>query len=200
MEELRIELSNVNVYRLGEDGTWGNKLGDWIIADPWEKLVAKYETGTTYAFDLYVCHGRSRYPNVITSADIATVNTLMNANAGATRDAHARLTKAIVNVEPLLAEIPVDASLIDGVFLENAVEILDQLIVESEKGTRLAIASKLVHMKRPFLVPMFDGVVQNCLNTEQTRPALERFIQLLQNNLTTLEALAGRVAIRFGRV
>jgi len=196
----RLFLPNVDVGRVDKSGKWKSARSDWFIADPWEKLIAKYERGTTFAYDHYVFNGKHPQRNRITDADIATANALMNANAGATLDFLNRLRAAQDDLEPLLAQVPLDADLLGPHGVATAAKLLSTLIEKTVRGTQLAVASKLLSMKRPHLVPMLDTVVQACLGTSEIDLALQRFADLVSSgdNHRLLEALSGRVAQRYG--
>lgn len=196
----RVLLRDVNVGSTDKSGKWSEERSNWSIVDPWEKLIAKYERGTTFAFDHYVFNGRHLQPNRITDADIATANALMNANAGATVDAMNGLRKAQGDLEPLLAQIPFDADLLGTDGVATAAKLASTLIERTERGTQLAVASKLLSMKRPHLVPMLDRVVQDCLGESEAEPALRRFAALASSpdNRPLLTDLADRVAQRYG--
>src|SRR5690242_5134281 len=95
----RLFLPDVDVGRVDKSGKWQPEPSNWYIVEPWEKLSAKYERGTTFAYDHYVFNGRHPQRDRITDADIATANALMNANAGATLDSMNRLRAAQNDLE-----------------------------------------------------------------------------------------------------
>lgn len=196
----RLFLPDVDVGRIDKSGKWKPKRSDWFIVEPWEKLIAKYERGTTFAYDHYAFNGRHPQRNRITDADIATANALMNARAGATLDSLNRLRAAQDDLEPMLAKVPFDTDLLSTRGLDTAVKLVRTLIEKTVRGTRLAVASKLLSMKRPYLIPMLDRVVQACLGESEVERALQRFADLVsfRDNRRLLNALADRVARRYG--
>lgn len=196
----RLFLPDVDVGRVDKSGRWKPERSNWFIVEPWEKLRAKYERGTTFAYDHYVFNGKHPQRHRITDADIATANALMNANAGATLDSMNRLRAAQDDLEPLLAQIPFDADLLGTHGVATAARLVNTLIEKTVRGTQLAVASKLLSMKRPHLVPMLDSVVQACLRTSEVEPALQRFADLVSSggNRPLLKDLADRVAARYG--
>jgi hypothetical protein len=56
------------------------------------------------------------------------------------------------------------------------------------RGIQLAIATKLLCIKRPALVPMMDSIVQDCFGTRDPSAILQGFRRLLAD-----EAIAARV-------
>jgi hypothetical protein len=64
-----------------------------------------------------------------------------------------------------------------------------------QRGIRLAIATKLLCIKRPGLVPMMDRVVQDCFGTADPAAILRGFRHLLADaaTLARIDALSSRV-------
>jgi len=68
--------------------------------------------------------------------------------------------------EKALGQIPPDASLLDdNIPWESITELFDQFC--SIKFVKIAVATKILHKKRPALIPMIDSVVNGFFKNEQ---------------------------------
>jgi hypothetical protein len=100
----------------------------------------------------------SRDPNRIEPLDVlvtVAVNAFSNATASKIYRVHQGLRD---NCEPLLPAIPEDADLID---LDRWREPLRELLHAAVQADQvlLPVATKVLHRKRPFLIPMLDNVI-----------------------------------------
>lgn len=184
-----IELPGVRVDR---------SIETWHIVEPAAKLEAKYTRGGSLIFDHYVFHLRITDPDRITLVDMAAVDALMNANISAkhVRTDRVQDPELIDRVRSLLVNIPPDARLEDATW-DDAVTAAASEIVGPEIG--VSIATKLLMVKRPWLVPMLDRVVRVPFeDPSDIRVALRRFRELLAHNADRIAALQRFVSRRFG--
>src|SRR5207245_914287 len=92
----------------------------------------------------------------ITPVDVlatAAVNSFVN-SAPQVRAVHRAMAAAC---DPLLAEVPSDADLLD----ENAVNAIARLVHAAVQArfVLIPVATKVLHRKRPALIPMLDQVL-----------------------------------------
>ncbi len=98
----------------------------------------------------------SSNPNHIEPLDVlvtVAVNSRVN-DAAAVRSVHRGLA---ASCDPLLAQIPVGADLLDAVYVPQVVNLLDKAV--QVPRVLLPVATKVLHRKRPQLIPMLDNVV-----------------------------------------
>jgi len=98
----------------------------------------------------------------------------------------------------VLGRIPVDAPIEDSTFdgdVDDAVEILTR-----GGGVQLAIATKLLCIKRPHLIPMMDSMVQYCFDCTKASEILKEFRRLLAERAfsESLGELAKHIGSSFG--
>lgn len=162
------------------DGSrWHTLHGDWTIVAPWEKLMTKYSLGTTLLFDVYAFLHGGINPDRISDTDIEAAHRLMGANIF-TKRRHA-ITASNDSLVRVLSKIPRDAA-IDSDSHDQAVA--DAIGVLTGPGVGLAIATKLLTLKRPHLIPMMDSVVQNCFESSDPMSIMAGFRSLLSNRQT----------------
>jgi hypothetical protein len=99
---------------------------------------------------------------------------------------------------PILRRIPVRASIEESTFdddVERAIEVLTAC-----DGVKLAIATKLLCIKRPYLIPMMDRVVQGCFGSDRPLEILGEFRRLLATPEISarVDALADHVGAIIG--
>jgi hypothetical protein len=163
-------LQKVNAARLqmpegvSEKLQWENQNRDYTICEPLEKLHAKYSQGATLLFDFYVFEYPHRVLDNLTSADLIAADRLMGANITAQNLRLEQLTEFIdgKKIERFLSKIPWEASIEDPQYDSDVQKALEKLV--DLHGVELAIASKLLTIKRPFLIPMMDSMVQYCFH------------------------------------
>jgi hypothetical protein len=197
-----------DVYAGQFDGRrWNRKETSWTIVTPQAKLVTKYTHGTSAIFSHYVFRFPHLEPDRITNVDMSAADSLMGANISAQ-------TKRWTGIESrecqdelasVLRRIPVCASIEDASFdadVDRAIKILNAC-----EGVQLAIATKLLCIKRPYLIPMMDSLVQDCLvqdRSENNLPLeiLQQFRRLLAipEISMRIDALADRIAAITGFV
>jgi len=178
-EDDPVVLSDVYAERL-EHGTWtkGDKR-TWAIQTPRTKLLEKYTIGTSVLFGHYVFRFPHRDPYQITAVDIEAADRLMGANISARHDRRTTAlavgkSRALVDV---LEQIDPAASIESDEHDEKICEAIS--ILSGEHGIEVAIATKLLCIKRPYLVPMMDSVVQGCFNYAEPKVILREFRRLL---------------------
>jgi hypothetical protein len=174
---------------LVEGGVWVKRRRDWFVQTPRAKLLAKYSFGTSALFGHYVYRFPHRDPDRITPVDIEAADRLMGANISAQhhRRAAVQAAGASAALSGALARIPLDATIRDAGHDAAACEAIAALA--SHPGIGLAIATKLLCIKRPALVPMMDSVVQGCLGTTEPVEILRTFRRLI-----TLPEIAAHLA------
>jgi hypothetical protein len=77
----------------------------------------------------------------------------------------------------VLRRIPVRAPIEDSRFDDDVCKAVE--ILTAGGGVQLAIATKLLCIKRPYLIPMMDRVVQDCIGSDQASEVLGEFRRLL---------------------
>jgi hypothetical protein len=123
-----------------------------VIADGLAAVVAKF---TRFRWDWY--DGVRTAPDIIEPVDFA-ITIAMNSRATADRmksfmERSGRLGRLLQNIPrdvPLARETPPSV-------LNSVAELFDEACKAS--GTALAVASKVLHRKRPALIPMLDRVI-----------------------------------------
>lgn len=171
-----------------KNGKWTREQRDWPIRTPLAKLHAKYTVGTSAIFGHYVFRYRHREPNRITSIDVEAADRLMSANIGAQRRRR-ELVLAAGESQPFvdaLDQIPLAATIEDAQYDDNVCAAIS--VLRQHRGIKLAIATKLLCIKRPAVVPMMDRLVQDCFDTKDPATILRGFRRLLAD-----EAIAVRV-------
>lgn len=97
-------------------------------------------------------------PDKVTPLDVivtTAVNAFSTASARKIRDIH----RGLLKVQPLLAEVPREVSLQDASALDlDAVRRLLKAAV-AVPGVLVAVATKVLHRKRPALIPILDSVI-----------------------------------------
>jgi hypothetical protein len=180
-------LMNVCAGRVA-NGRWTKVVRAWPIRTPHAKLLAKYSVGTSAIFGHYVfCYARHR-PNCITPLDVEAADRLMGANISARRERCVFVLTAGTSrtFKSTLEEIPETATIDDAQYDDKVSAAISALCQHS--GIQLAIATKLLCIKRPFLVPMMDRLVQDCFGTRDPTEILRRFRGILAD-----ETVAARV-------
>jgi hypothetical protein len=179
---------------------WTKQRRDWPVQTPRAKLVAKYSLGTSALFGHYVYRFPHRDPDRITPIDIEAADRLMGANISAQHDRRAAVLAAGggAALSSALARVPSDATIHDATHDAAICEAIAALT--SREGIGLAIATKLLCIKRPALVPMMDSVVQGCLGTTDPAQILRAFRHLVALPVvaTHLDELAGVIASLVG--
>ena len=179
------------------DGGWKRTIETWLVREPLEKLRAKYAGGGSLIFDHYVFHYPHRTPNRITPVDLAAVDRLMAGNISAKTARWNRLIDSALldSVERVLSKIPHHAS-IDAPDWDGLVAEAVAALVQPE--VQVAIATKLLMVKRPWLVPMIDSRIQHVFDREEDVPAvLVGMRRLLSDNREVIERLRRAVAEEF---
>jgi hypothetical protein len=123
-----------------------------VIEDPLERLMRFCREEYDYYDGIL-----SSDPNRVEPIDVlATVsmNSYVN-NAVRIRSVHRNLAGIC---DPLLAQIPVDADLLFFDVYERRVRALLEAAIQVP-GVLIPVATKVLHRKRPFLIPMLDNVV-----------------------------------------
>jgi len=189
-------LSGVCTSRL-EDGRWKKKeRGPWAIATPRAKLVEKYTRGTSAIFSHYVYRFPHPDPDRITSVDMEAADRLMGANISAQHERWRGIAspECQEQLAPVLRRIPVRASIEDPTFDAEVGEAIE--VLTARDGVQLAIATKLLCIKRPYLIPMMDSVVQDCFGSNRALEILEDFRRLLaeQEVSQRVDALVDQLA------
>lgn len=181
------------------DGAWENARRKWSVVTPRAKLLAKYANGTSALFGHYVYRYPHRDPHRISSIDIAAADRLMGANISAQAERAAQIVdhdrqEALAHI---LTDVPIDASIEDARFDERIVAAIAAVTCH---GVGLAIATKLLCIKRPALIPMMDSVVQGCIGATEPLPILQTFRRLITAPGVSahLDALAAAVAAVHG--
>ncbi len=195
---MELTLEDVNVGEMAA-GRWRKTPpGTWVVREADEKLCAKYQTGTTTVFDWYVFHYPHREPNRITPVDIAAADRLMNAQVSRKGSRWKALTRQrrADEVANALAEIPIGADILEPRYDGSVARAFKALRTHD---IQLAIASKLLTIKRPHLIPMLDSVVADCLGTRDPSILLQKFRRLLTHpqSRKVAEDLARLVQVRF---
>jgi hypothetical protein len=171
-------LANVHAGRV-KKGTWTQEVRAWPIRTPRAKLLDKYSIGTSAIFGHYVFHYPRQQPDRITCVDIEAADRLMGANIRAQHGRHEAVIDAgqSPELQSALGSIPVTATIDDPRHDDRVCAAITALC---GPGVQLAIATKLLCIKRPALVPMMDSVVQGCFGAE-AGPAeiLRQFRRLL---------------------
>lgn len=182
------------------DGAWTKQWRDWPVKTPRAKLVAKYSLGTSALFGHYVYRFPHRDPDRITAIDVEAADRLMGANISAQHDRRDAVLAAggSAALSNALARIPLDATILDPTHDVAACDAIAAMT--SREGIGLAIATKLLCIKRPALVPMMDSVVQGCLGTTEPAEILRTFRRLISPPTVSahLDELAGAIASLVG--
>ena len=125
-----------------------------VIPNALRAVTAKFERFSWHWYD-----GVQSDPDAIEPVDYAITIAM---NSRATADRMKQFMELGPTLNNLLRAIPHDTTLAtdtsDDVF--HAVEMLFDKAC-SAKGTKLSVASKVLHRKRPHLIPMLDSVVVN---------------------------------------
>lgn len=180
-------LTDVSAGRV-ENGKWLREKCDWPVRTPRAKLHAKYSVGTSAIFGHYVfCYPRHQ-PNRLTAIDVEAADRLMGANISAQHERRIFVLAAGTSheFESALKEIPVGATIDDAQYDEKVCAAIS--LLWQHHGIKLAIATKLLCIKRPVLIPMMDRLVQDCFDTKEPATILRGFRRLLAE-----EAIARRV-------
>lgn len=182
------------------DGLWTRRRRDWPVQTPRAKLIAKYSTGTSALFGHYVYRFPHRDPDRITPIDIEAADRLMGANISAQHNRREAVLElgASAALSNALARIPSEATVHDAAHDAATCDAIAALT--SRPGIGLAIATKLLCIKRPALVPMMDSVVQGCFGTDNPAQILRAFRHLVSLPVIAahLDELAGVVASLVG--
>lgn len=186
-----------------KDGRWTREeKASWTIVTPQAKLVTKYTRGTSAIFSHYVFRFPHPDPDRITNVDITAADCLMGANISAQNQRRSMIESAECQdqLASVLRRIPVKASIEDASFDSDVGEAVEILI--AHHGIKLAIATKLLCIKRPYLIPMMDSLVQDCFRSKQAGEILAGFRTLLAlpEVSTRIDALASHLAAITGIV
>jgi hypothetical protein len=125
---------------------------DVVIADPVATVRAKFRR---FAWEWY--DGVVSDPTTIEPVDFA-ITIAMNSRATARRMAEFMARRPAL--ERLLSEVPTDVELTHDT-PQRGLDAVAALFAEAcaAKGTKLSVASKVLHRKRPALIPILDRVV-----------------------------------------
>ena len=198
-EEITVHLENTNPWRV-VGGRWRSDPGrPWTIRFAWQKLQQKYLEGTTRVFDIYVFANPRQGAaagNRLLDPDIMAADRLMSANI-VLNGARDKIWKTAEDVERPLREIPWKTT------LEQASDGQIEAVVNAVRELRavgcvqLPIATKLLFIKLPYLVPMVDSVVQDCFHAirEDVASLLRCFRNILcdSRNEAPIAALRGHL-------
>lgn len=195
-----IVLYNVNVGELTNSGQWRKRSGEWTIRYAAEKLKAKYSIGTTVVFDLWTFANPKPNPDKLMDADIWAADLLMGANISTQRarlkalrdsEVRSRLSQWLRKVPPEKADIEVDE------WDQKVADLIGEL---QRRGIGLATATKLLFIKRPFLIPMMDSAVQDCFGSRTPGKIMEGFRSALkhQDNAKTLREVGDGLKRQLG--
>jgi len=177
-----IKLEKVNVWQW-KGSRWESKSGDWPVKDPLEKIISKYKKGTSLIFDLYVFNHSSDYPHVVSETDINAADVLMGANISAKNKRWQNAIDSLEEINRILKKynMPRHASIEDEENIEKAADVINRFR-RDEIG--LAIATKVLLTKQPYLIPMMDSVVQDCFTSDDPGHILKEFKRLLSDTET----------------
>jgi hypothetical protein len=161
------------------DGRWDKQVRDWPVMAPRAKLLEKYTYGASAIFGHYIYRYPHSEPDRITNMDMQAADRLMGANISAQNSRWGGLESTEVQdkVAAVLRRIPVRASLEDSTFDKDVCEAIE--VLTACHGVQLAIATKLLCIKRPYLIPMMDRVVQDCFGSSEASEILAGFRRLL---------------------
>jgi hypothetical protein len=164
-----------------------------------QKLLDKYSRGTTTIFDWYVFHCPANTPNHISQVDLSAADALMNANISAQNARWQQMSRAVNRraTLALLGKIPSVANIENATFDADVSKLIRSIM---GPGIKLAIATKILSIKRPFLIPMMDRVVQDCFASKDPEALMSRFRQAVSSpgNRRVLSSLAKLVRREFG--
>jgi hypothetical protein len=169
----------------------------WLIHNPLEKLRAKYSRGGSLVFDFYVFHFPHTESDRVTSVDLTAVDRLMAGNVSPRSTQRNTLRVACADALPAaLTAIPADAAIDDDCWDHRAQVAADALM---HHGVKLAIASKILMVKRPWLFPTLDCHLQRALGSEADVMHLLRTMRrLLNDNRAAIEQLQKAVESEYG--
>jgi hypothetical protein len=170
---------------------------DWRIHDPLEKLRAKYSRGGSLVFDFYVFHFPHTEADRVTSVDLTAVDRLMAGNASPRSTQRNTLRVACADALPsALTAIPPEADIEDDCWDHRAQVAADALM---QHGVKLAIASKILMVKRPWLFPTLDAHLQHALGSEEdVMYLLRQMRRLLHDNREAIDQLQKAVESEYG--
>ncbi|MCE9667061.1 DUF6308 family protein [Myxococcus stipitatus] len=195
-DRIQIELDFVRVDEYA-NGWQQRPLTGWTIVAPLEKLRAKYTSGGSLIFDHYVFHYPQHEPNRITPVDMAAVDQLMSGNLSARHTRWSRIIDASCQqrLQTVLEQVPVGATIEEPRWDTWVSKAVDSLVQED---VQLAIATKLLMVKRPWLVPMYDSALRSAFDDSLDVAGLQQEMRrLLTRNREAVEALRRTVADEF---
>lgn len=194
-----IVLTDVNVGELTSAGRWKERCATWTIRYAAEKLAAKYSIGTTVLFDLWTFANPKPNPNELLDADIWAADRLMGANISTQRARlnHLRSSRVRRRVAQRLRAVPARADITSDRWDQAVADLIGQLVTP---GIGLATATKLLSIKRPFLIPMMDSVVQHCFGSRDPLVIMAACRNALKDggNARTLRRLSAALQGRHG--
>jgi len=178
--------------KLGSDGESWTTGGPWVISDPVGKLEAKHfrqgreQCWKTLDYDLYAqrCAGSPGWANRIEAADLYVTHA-MNSQLKEKNAWSLMQAGKITEIEAALADIPQDTKL-----TAESLDALEDQVIRLFTATRdvdfaLAKVTKLLWLKRPWLIPMLDSQVLIALYGRAYGSARDQqqFGKLALNNL-----------------
>jgi len=178
-----IELKKVNTWQWTGSRWKKHENQNWTIKDPLEKIKSKYNKGTSLIFDFYVFNYSSRFPQEISEVDINAADALIGANISAKNIRWQNVIDSLDEINETLekSKLPGCASIDDEDNIEKAANLIKKFR-RDEIG--LAIASKILITKQPYLIPMMDSVVQDCFTSDDPGKIMKEFKRLLSDEET----------------
>lgn len=141
----------------------GRRAVELVHAEKVAALLFSFDpsSASPQSYDAWVIGGARRQPNRFTADDLRAMNRTM-----AARSPHRAWEELLDRDLPWLAALSLDWDLVlmpDDEWVKAEPVVWDALTAVIGPYRNLSVATKMLHLKRPFLIPVCDSFVQDLL-------------------------------------